>query len=48
MKTIVYRILKFESIIKKAIVANHAFFAVVTVSKINFFAYISSIVIQHL
>ena len=40
MPTIAYRILKFESMIKKGIVANHAFFAVVTFSKFNSFTYI--------
>ena len=48
MTTIAYRIFKFESVIKKSIVTNHTFFAVVTFSKINSFAYINSIVIQHL
>ena len=37
MTIISYRILKFESMIKKPIVTNHEFFAVVTFSKINFF-----------
>ena len=37
MATIAYIILKFKSTIKKPIVANQAFFAVVTFSKINFF-----------
>ena len=47
MATIAYRILKFESMIKKRIVANHAWF-VSTFSKVNSFAYINSIAIQHL
>ena len=47
MTTIAYRILKFESMIKKLIVANHAFFTAITFSKINSFAYINSIVIYH-
>ena len=34
--------------IKKEIVTNHAFFAAITFSKITFFAYINSIVTQHL
>ena len=38
--SIVYRILKYESIIKNAMAANH----VITFSKINFFAYINSFV----
>ena len=46
--TIAYRILKIESMIKKPIMANHVFFAAVTFSKINSFAYINSFVIQHL
>ena len=41
MITIAYIIFKLESMIKKQIVGNHTFFAVVT---INFFAYINSIV----
>ena len=48
MTTIVNIILKFESMIKKPLIANHAFFAVVTFSKINSFAHINSIVIQRL
>ena len=48
MATIAYRISEFESVIKKPIMANYAFFAVVTFSKINSFTYINSIVIQHL
>ena len=48
MTTITYIILKFESVIKKPIVANHVFFAVVTFNKINYFASINSMVIQHL
>ena len=39
-------ILKLEFIIKKEIVTNHAFFAVVTFSRIIFFDYINSIVLQ--
>ena len=37
MTIIAYRIFKFESIIKKLIMANHAFLAVVTFSNINSF-----------
>ena len=48
MTTITYVILKDESMIKKPIVANHAFFAAVTFSNINSFPYINSIVIQYL
>ena len=48
MTTIEYRILKFESVITKTIVLNHAFFAVLTFSKIDSFAFINSIVMQHL
>ena len=48
MTIIAYRSLKFEPMIKKETVANHAFFAVVTFSKISYFAYINSIIIQHL
>ena len=43
MATITNITLKFESMIKKLIMASHAFFAVVTFA----FSYISSIVIQH-
>ena len=48
MTTIAYIILKVESMIKKPIMTNHTFFAVVTFSKINSFTYINSIVIEHL
>ena len=48
MATLAYRILKFEPMIKKLIVTNHAFFTGITFSRINSFAYINSIVIQHL
>ena len=48
MATIAYRILKLESLIKKSIVANQAFFISITFSRINSFAYINFIVIQHL
>ena len=41
MTTIAYRILKLESMIKKLIMANHRFFAVITFSEINSFAYIN-------
>ena len=39
MVILAYRILKFESVIKKPIMANHTFFAVVTFSEIISFAY---------
>ena len=48
MTTIAYRILEFESIIKKLIITNHKFFAVATFSKISSFTCINSIAIQHL
>ena len=48
MTTIAYKILKFESIIKKPIMTSYAFFTIVAFSKINSFAYINSIVIQNL
>ena len=48
MVTIINKILKFKTVIKKPILANYAFFTVITFSNINPFAYISSIVIQHL
>ena len=48
MTAIVYIILKLKSMIKKPIKANHAFFAVVTFSKITSFVCINSIVIEHL
>ena len=48
MKTVRYQILKFEPMIKKSIVANHAFLAVTTFSRTSSFTYIKSIVIQHL
>ena len=47
MTTIAYRILKFESMIKKPIVKNHAFFTPITFSCNNPFAYINYILIQH-
>ena len=46
--TIAYRILKFESMIEKTIVTNHAFSTFITFSTINSFAYINSIVMYHL
>ena len=39
MVILAYRIFKFESVIKKPIMANHTFFAVVTFSEIISFAY---------
>ena len=41
-------LLNFESMIKKLIVANHAFFTSITFSGINSLTYINSTVIQHL
>ena len=46
MRTIAYRLLKFESMIKNPIMQNRKYFAVVTFSKINSFAFIISIVIS--
>ena len=46
MTTIAYRIVKLESVFKKTKVKNDTFFAVVTFSKINSFAYISSVIIR--
>ena len=40
--------LEIEPTIKKPIVANHTFFAIVTFSKINSFACINSIATKHL
>ena len=48
MTTSAYITLKLESMIKKEIVRNREFFAIVTFSKINYLGYASSIVIQHL
>ena len=48
MATIGYRILKFESMIKKSKVANYPFFTYITFNKINLFTYINYILIQHL
>ena len=48
MATIAYRILKFESMIKIPVVANHLFFTSITFSRVNSFTYISFIVIQYL
>ena len=48
MTTIAYRILKFESMIKKPIVVSHTFFTFITYSRINSFAYTTSVIIQHL
>ena len=41
MTTIAYRILKFETTIKKPIVANHTFFTSITVNGISSVAYIN-------
>ena len=48
MTAISYIILKFETMIKKPTVAYHAFFTFITFNKIDSFAYINSIIIQHL
>ena len=48
MTTIAYRILEFESMIKKEVVTNHVLFAFVTFSDISSSAYINSTIIQHL
>ena len=48
LATIAYRILKFESMIKRQIVANYTFFTSSTFSRIISLAYINSIVTQHL
>ena len=45
MTIVINRIFKFESMIKKPIVASYTFFAVITF-KINSFVYINSIVIS--
>ena len=45
--TIAYRILKFDSMIKKPIVTNDIFLTSITF-RINSFVYINSIVIKHL
>ena len=46
--TIAHRILKFEPMVKKPKVAYHAFLTSITFSRINSFAFINSIVTQHL
>ena len=43
--TIAKGILKFNPMMKKSTVTNHTFFALVTFSRTNYFAYINSIVI---
>ena len=48
MTIITYRILKLESMIEKLVMTNHPFFTVNTFSKISSFAYINSVVMQHL
>ena len=47
MTAIANIMLKFQPILKKTIMTNHTFFAVVTFRKISYFAYTNSIVIQH-
>ena len=46
--TITNIILKIKRMTKTAMVANHALFTVITFSRVNSFAYISSTVIKHL
>ena len=48
MTSIAYRILKFESMIKKSILANHIFFTVATFIRIDSFSYVNSIVTENL
>ena len=48
MANIPYRLLKFEPMIKKPVVVNHAFFFSITFSGINSFVYINSVIIQRL
>ena len=49
MATVACRILKFEAMIEKLIVKNHAFFTTTTTfSRIISFAYINFIIIQNL
>ena len=48
MTTIAYRIMKFESMIKNPIVANHALFTATTFSKKKLVRYINPIIIQNL
>ena len=48
MAAIAFKILKFEFMIEKTRITNHALFAIVTFGEISSFAYINSIVIQHL
>ena len=47
MTTIANIILKFQPMLKKSIMTNHTIFAVATFSKISYFVYTNSIVIQH-
>ena len=49
MTTIKDRMLQFKSMIKKAIVTNHTFFAVITFSRINSLLFLDYLFpIQHL
>ena len=48
MTAITYIILKIESMIKKPLVTNHTFFAIVNFSKIRYVTCMNSIVIQYL
>ena len=48
LAAIEYKILKFEPIIKRPTVINHALRTVITFSRINSFAYVNSFLIHHL
>ena len=48
MTVITNKILKFKPMPKTPIVKNFTFFAAFTFNKINFFAYINTIIMQHL
>ena len=48
MANIPYGLLKFEPMIKKQVVVNHAFFFSITFSWINSSVYINSVIIQRL
>ena len=48
MATIAYKILKFETMIKKNNSDKNALFTAITFSRINYFGYINLIVTQHL
>ena len=46
MKTMIYRILKFQPMIEKPMVTNYTFFTVITFNNINSFTWVNSIVMQ--